>query len=59
MLITCKLEEKVNKEEFDPFPGEKEAKIAGCSCPIQWRWPQYLVFNSECKVHELEKVSPN
>lgn len=40
----------------DPYPGGREARMQGCSCPgIQPAGNNYI-FDSDCKVHELEEV---
>lgn len=41
----------------DPMPGSPEARVQGCSCPETKRQGGDYVFDSDCPVHELEKVT--
>lgn len=56
MLVTCKFIEGEDETAFRPFPGGREARKAGCICPYQPFPDGTVTFDSDCPVHELEKV---
>jgi len=56
MLIRCTFAEGESEETFLPFPGGCEAVKAGCTCPYQPFPDGTVTFDSECPVHELEKL---
>lgn len=59
MLVTCKLGRPEDASQIKPFPGGQEARRMGCCCPYQPIPDCTVTFDSECKVHELEKVTKN
>ena len=56
MWVSCALENEDDVFKIKPFPGGKAAQRQGCTCPYQPVPNGRVVFNSECPVHELEKV---
>lgn len=40
----------------DPFPGSAAARAGGCTCPVDQPWPGRLNIDTECPIHEPEKV---
>jgi hypothetical protein len=56
MLVTCSLKNDNEAMQIQPFPGGQKARQMGCRCPYQPIPNCTVVFDSECKVHELEKV---
>lgn len=40
----------------DPFPGSEKGFDQGCKCPQCQPWPGQLLFDSDCPVHELDRV---
>lgn len=59
MLVRCTFSEGESEESFHPFPGGREARRAGCTCPYQPTPDGSVTFDSDCPVHELEKVVPH
>lgn len=58
MLIRCAFEKGESEASFHPFPGGREARMQGCTCPYQPFMDGTITFDSECPVHELEKAKP-
>lgn len=56
MLVSCTLPNDWKPGDFDPFPGGQLARRMGCCCPYQPFEDGQIVFDSDCKVHPLEKV---
>ena len=56
MLVICKLQNEDETFQIKPFPGGQKARLMGCCCPYQPTPDGTVTFDSECKVHELEKV---
>jgi len=56
MLVICTLPNDWKPGDFDPFPGGRQARKMGCSCPYQPFDGGQIAFDADCKVHPLEKV---
>lgn len=56
-VVRCELPEGSKSWRPDPFPGSVFAQEQGCVCPEEQPWPGALLFDTNCLVHELEKVS--
>lgn len=59
MIINCKFDADNQFFRIDPFPGSVDARMQGCSCPVQQPWPGGAAFDDQCHVHQLDKVKPN
>ena len=57
MIITCKFSEGEDEMSFHPFPGGQKARHMGCTCPYQPFIDGHITFDSDCPVHELEKLN--
>jgi hypothetical protein len=55
-LVTCTLEPPDEHWRPVPFPGGEEARMMGCTCPIEkdQPWPGKLIFAISCPVHVME-----
>lgn len=54
--VVCKLPTGQENWKPDLFPGSDEAFERGCTCPLFQPWPGELFFDTECPIHELEKI---
>lgn len=58
-VIVCEMPAGTRREELEPFPGSKEARLMGCTCPHEHPWWPRVRFAESCPVHVLELVKPS
>lgn len=57
MIVVCELPADQRDFRPDPFPGSETAFKQGCTCPQAQPGPGKLAFETECPIHELERVA--